>query len=208
MTIVVALTALFSVCTAALVCVVIVGRTKVFDGVFGIARAPNALTTGLTKFKSWKSGPKTGTGKRPGVSLVKMSPAAACNADDCFLTASLYARLTFAKVSPPICIAARYSPGVGILYSRAGCAQSLSTVDCAASTTGVAGVSLIGVMSFCSCCSDCIALVNSVSGIPSATSSGALAATSVMIAPLNAPSDTSDNSCQLAASTIITPSSS
>ena len=51
-TIVVALTAEFSVCVAAEVCVVIVGRIKVFDGVFGIARAPNALTTGRTKFKS------------------------------------------------------------------------------------------------------------------------------------------------------------
>ena len=51
-TIVVADGAAPSVCVAVVVCVVIVGRIKVFDGVFGIARAPNAVTTGLTNDKS------------------------------------------------------------------------------------------------------------------------------------------------------------
>ena len=51
-TIVVADAAEPSVCDAALVCVVIVGRLKVADGVDGIARAPKAFTTGRMKFRS------------------------------------------------------------------------------------------------------------------------------------------------------------
>ena len=51
-TIVVADAATPSVCVAAEVCVVIVGRINVLLGVFGIARAPNAETTGRTKFRS------------------------------------------------------------------------------------------------------------------------------------------------------------
>jgi hypothetical protein len=40
-------------CGATLVCVVIVGRTKVFVApLLGIARAPTALTTGRIKFRS------------------------------------------------------------------------------------------------------------------------------------------------------------
>ena len=127
----------------------------------------------------------------PGISVVTTFGAAAWIAS----------RIAW-NLSPPTQNAEMYSAAVGSFVSLRADAQSFSTFSLA-STVKFSFVSLIGVSSFSCDSSDTTSASGSVCGILSSL----LAAIWVMTLDSNAGWLTTDNSCQLAFSIIITPSS-
>ena len=98
-------------------------------------------------------------------------------------------------MSPPACIAAKYSAADGITNLRFACAK-IGAVGMVASTAGMVASLMVSV--------SCVGSVSIV--LISGSSCGILAAMSVIIAPANAGTGTSDNSIQSAAVTVTVPS--